>query len=618
MSRRATTPRPSGRDGRGPARRRGAAGLLALLACAGCAGIPGHSEVMRGDPVAAGPRTPLRVHPATPVPGADPDAIVKGFLMAGSALSDDVQLGSPAASRDYRPAREYLLPVVSERWAPGSHGALIYTGLAATTLAVVEDVATVRATAQAVARLDADGRYGELPTPQTHTLDIRLARDDGEWRIASLPEDFGLWLELFYFNRTYQPFSVAYASPTARTLIPDRRFFPLTSALPTALARAQLDPIPAYLEGAVINGFPPNTRLAVDSVTVRSGIASLDLTAAATSSGAEERRAALAQSIMTLTQATAVAGVSLQFDGRPLELVGVSGPPYDLTALGYERAQGPEPKVVVLRLGERLIQVRPADLRKTDPAQSGPELPRIDARYSKLAVSKDLRDIAAVAADGSALFRFRQNGDTPWAGQSAQQPPFGTQLVRPEFDGRQGIWLAGVAPSGSPTVWVIDTRGEVGLAAPVAVATPWLGVQRIVAMKIAQDAQRVALLLRQPDGRVRVGVSGVVRGQDERPTALTAPLLIGAQIVDAVDLAWTSAYRLTVLARTSSAADLRATHVDLDGRAEGSDLAAVPGARTIVPLGGGHVAVVTGSGQLQTSVAGGWQPAGPVSDIVVP
>ena len=99
--------------------------------------------------------------------------------------------------------RDSLLPVVSERWAPGSHGALIYTGLAATTLAVVEDVATVRATAQAVARLDADGRYGELPTPQTHTLDIRLARDDGEWRIASLPEDFGLWLELFYFCLLY-------------------------------------------------------------------------------------------------------------------------------------------------------------------------------------------------------------------------------------------------------------------------------------------------------------------------------------------------------------------------------------------------------------------------------
>lgn len=588
------------------------------LAVASCAGLPHSSDVMEGDVVAAPLSTPIRMHPATPVPGGGPDVILKGFLVAGSAIGDD---GSgPTVSQDYRPAREYLGPGVSEGWAPGSRSALLYTGsLSTTILAQDQNTATVRASAEVVATLEADGRYVELPATQIQSLDVTLAKVGGEWRIARLPQEFDLWLDLFYFNKSYQPLTVTYASPIARTLIPDRRFFPITSGLPTELARAQLEPPPEYLRGAVTSGFPANARLTVDSVTVRDGTAELDLTAAALASGAEERRAALAQAIVTLTQATAVASVSLRSDGRPLVLVGVAGPPYDLVSLGYEREQGPEPEVVVLRTGDTLVAVRPTDLRKGDSGESGPQLlPRIDANYSKLAVSSGLRDFAAVSGDGKALYRYRQTGDNPGAGQSAQQAPFGTELVRPAFDTYQGLWLAGVAPSGAPTIWVIDTRGEIGQAQPVAVAAPWLQGQRVVALKVAPDAQRIALLLRQADGRVRIAVTGVTRGQDQRATGLTPPLFIGGQLVDAVDLTWTSAYRLTVLGRAAGTKELRATYVDLDGRAEGSELASVPGARTIVPVGGGRVGVVNGAGRLLLSVAGWWQDTGPVTDVVVP
>lgn len=592
------------------------AALLLALACAGCAGLPRSSDVMQGDAVAAPPPAPIRMHPVTPIAGAGPELIVKGFLLAGSALSDDDRAAG-TVSKDYRPAREFLTATVSEGWAPASRAALLYTGaVKAGVVAADGDAATVRASVQAVATLAADGRYVELPETQQRSADIALARVDGEWRIAKLPEDFGLWLDTFYFNRSYQPFSIMYASPIARTLIADRRFFPITSGLPTALARAQLEPIPAYLHGAVTTGFPPNTRLSVESVAVVGGTARLDLSIPTTSS-AEDRRAALAQSIATLTQVNSVAGVSLQADGKPLELVGVAGPPYDLAGLGFEKAQGPEPSVAVLRTGDRLVAVRPSDLRKTEAAEASPQLPRIDPTYSKLAVAPGLREVAAVSGDGRALYRFRQTGDTPAVGQSAQQAPFGTELVRPAFDSHQGLWLAGVAPSGAPTVWVIDTRGDIGPAQPVPVVAPWLAGQRVVAMKVAPDAQRLALLLRQSDGRVRIAVSGVARGQDQRVASLTAPLYLGGGFVDAVDLAWTSAYRLTVLGR-SATAGVRATYVDLDGRAEGSELAEVPGARTIVPLGGGRVGVVNGAGRLLTSVAGYWQDVGPVSDIVVP
>jgi len=591
-------------------------GVLAL-GLAACSGLPRSSDVMPGDSLAPALPTPVRMRPATPMPGASPEAIVRGFLVAGSALSDDDRLSGPPVSQDYRPAREFLTPAVSEGWAPGSRAALIYTTVATTMVASDERVATVRATAREVATLDATGRYAELPGAVPRSVDITVSRVDGEWRISRLPEDFGLWLDLFYFNKSYQPFTVAYASPIARTLIPDRRFFPITSGLPTALARAQLAPIPGYLQGAVVTGFPTNTKLSVDSVTVRSGTARLDLTAAAVTSGAEERRAALAQSIVTMTQATGVAGVALQAEGSPLDPVGVAGPPYDLSSLGFERAQGPEPAWVVLRNGDRLWAVRPADLRKADAGQSGPQLPRVNPNYSKLAVAPDLRELAAVTGDGTALYRFRQSGESPATGQSAQQTPFGTDLVRPAFDTHQGLWLAGVGAAGAPTIWVIDTRGEIGRAEPRPLNTPWLGAQRVVALKVAPDAQRVALLLRGSDGRIRIGVAGVLRGQDQRAVGLTEPLTVGAQVIDATDLTWTSAYRLSVLGRVSAAQDVRATSVELDGRTEGSELPAIPGAQTIIPLGGGRIGIVAGAG-LFASVAVNWQDPVAVTDAVVP
>lgn len=473
------TARTVGTGGRAPRRRLRWA--LALASCgalglsAGCAGLPHESGVMSGQTVGAPLSTPIGLHPVTPIPGSAPDVIVRDFIAAGSALSTGAAAPAGATvSKDFRPAREFLTPGVSEGWAPSSRPVVLYSGPVQTRVVSADEAtAVVRASVRAVATLATDGRYVELPDAQDRPLDVTLAKTDGEWRVTRLPDDFGLWLDVFYFNRSYQPFSVTYASPTARTLIPDRRFFPITSALPTALARAQLGPIPDYLKGAVTSGFPADARLSVEAVPIQGGTAQLDVTMP-TASTAEDRRSAMAQAIATLTQASSVAGVTLQTDGKPLSLVGVAGPPYDLAGLGYEKAKGSEPDLVVVRNGARLTAVRPAELHSTDGTGSAMDLPAVDPAFSKLAVAAGLRDIAAVSADGSTLYRFRQTGDSPAVGRSAQLATVGTQLVRPAFDTRQGLWLAGVAPSGAPTIWVIDTRGELGLAQPVPVAAPWL------------------------------------------------------------------------------------------------------------------------------------------------
>ncbi|WP_116114137.1 GerMN domain-containing protein [Austwickia chelonae] len=600
---------------RGQARRRRA--LLGavlttgmLLGASACGGLPVSSEVMPGDNVSQPLVPPVRQHPAGPQKGADPQSIVSGFLLDGSAQSED-----------YRAAREYLAAGTAERWVPRAHPSYLYSGKRALTIqpgAETQGRLTVRVSAEVTAMLGADGRYTEYVTPEKRSVEFHLTQVSGQWRISQLPEDFGVWLDTFYFDRSHQPFTVGYSSPIGRTIIPDRRFFPVSGALLTALARAQLDPIPPYLQGAVTTGFPTLTKLSVDAVTVQDGLARLDLTSAALDSRAEERRAALAQAITTMTQVTAVAGVSLQVDDRPLEVIGVAAPPNELSQLGYQTAPGPNPGWVVVRQGARLMPMHSGDLRSGKSSAQGPYLPSIDPAYSKLAVSSDMHDIAAVSADGRALLRWRQNGDPSSPGQSATQPPFAVGMTRPTYDSHHGLWVGGALPSGGAGIWVIDTRGEVEKTPARQIEAPWLAGATILNLSVSTDSQRLAMVLRERDGRVRIAVSGVVRGQDERPQSLTAPVFLGGRIVDAVDVTWSSPYQLAVLGRAGQGQDLRALSVGLEGRTEVLELPPVPGAKSIVALGSGQLGIVGGDGRLHLSIAGRWQEATAATDVMAP
>lgn len=596
-----------------PARRRPAAlaaTLVASLLLAACGGLPTSSEVVQGDQVAPPVTVPPRQRPPAPVPGDSPESIVMGFVGAGSALSDD-----------YRAARDYLAPALAEKWAPRSRTTMLYAGSKALTVtrqSVTDDEASVKLTVAVSATLDADGRYGELPEPEQRSVVFTLGKVAGQWRIRDFPQDFALWLDLFYFNYYYQPFVVAYSSPSSRTIIPDRRFFPVTATLPTSLARAQLDPVPGYLQGAATTGFPPMTRLAVDAVTVQGGIATLDLTAAVLDGGADERRAALAQAITTLTQATAVAGVSLQADGQPLTVVGAGAPPNDLATLGFQAAGGTSPEWVVARDGSRLDARPPGDLRGLHPGPQAPFLPAVDPTYTVLDVSHDLRDLAATAGDGASLIRWHQDGGEKDPGVSGPVPAFGTDLTRPSYDARHDLWIGGQAltsAGGGAALFSIDTRTSVPATQARRVEAPWLSGRTVVAVSAAPDGHRLAVVVKEADGRTRVAVTGVVRGPDDRPVSLTAPLMIAGQVSDAVALAWPSAYQVAILGRAGKGQELRTMVAGLDGRTELTEMPPVPGGRSLVALGSGRLAVVTSAGRVWVAVAGGWQDALAATDL---
>ena len=237
-----------------------------------------------------------------------------------------------------------------------------------------------------------------------------------------MPKDFGLWLSAYDMQRIYRPFSISYVDPIERTLVADRRWFPVTAGLATTLARAQLDPVPDYLRGAVSTGVPLGTELSVAAVPVQSGRATVDLTVRALAADAVLRRAMWAQFLSTLLQVQlpAVNEVSLRVDGAQLDLPGLGESLSSLADLDYRSTTTASPALVLLRKGNTLTRVDPDGFGDDSPPRRSPEtsaapLPRIQPGWIELAQSRDGKELAAIGGDRRDLSR--------WRGTSSHQLP---------------------------------------------------------------------------------------------------------------------------------------------------------------------------------------------------
>ncbi|MEO8557223.1 MAG: hypothetical protein ABI474_11190, partial [Actinomycetota bacterium] len=262
--------------------------LVVAAALSACGGLPTESPVQQGSPVGEAAGQPIQVQPDGPTPGATPDQIVRGFLRAGAGASFD---------DDHAIARSFFTPNVKDQWLPDS-GVEVYADDSALKVELLTPT-TVRVTASIVAEVDDTGRYRETPAGTSVQATFGMQKLAMGWRIALPPKGFGLWLSARDLDRIYRPFTIAYVSKSARTIVGDRRWFPITSGLATTLARAQLAPVPPYLTGAVQTGVPARTVLAVDAVPIQSGRALVDLSALALSADPDQRRAMWAQFVNT-------------------------------------------------------------------------------------------------------------------------------------------------------------------------------------------------------------------------------------------------------------------------------------------------------------------------------
>ncbi len=178
---------------------------LLVFALAGCAGVPSSSA-----PQAIG--TVDRPAPPSlpkPVPGMDPDVLLREFLKATA---------DPA--NRHLAARQFLTESASRAWDDAGSALLIDNVVFVETRG--PDRVSVSMRADILGSLSDMGVFetgeGALPDPGP----IELVKTSGGWRIDRLPN--GVFLDWQQFQSTYKRNTLYFADPTGKTVVPDPRY----------------------------------------------------------------------------------------------------------------------------------------------------------------------------------------------------------------------------------------------------------------------------------------------------------------------------------------------------------------------------------------------------------
>ncbi|MGQ7295053.1 LpqB family beta-propeller domain-containing protein [Quadrisphaera sp. KR29] len=494
---------------RGASRR---AVLLALTgalgaAAAGCARIPVAGPVRQGGAVRADPEPGYRVDPVGPVPGATPEEVVRGFLLAGVGVDDDFGAAraflSSSRRSSWRPtARTVVHPVgtlsvvqqdVAEPVPPDQAGQAVASPAGG-------DLVVVAVGAPVLAEVDPAGRYRPVAAGQRSEFLVTLVREREEWRIDDAPDL--LLLDEARFQQTFTERSVMFVARLGGdVLVPDPRWLLDRAATATTLVEQVLAGPPPELAAATSSGAPSGTALPPNSVSVAGGVATVDLPA-----GLQRQRSALLRQLQQqlsatlLSSALGISQVVTSLDGG--ELAAVAPLP-----LPVPTSDGRGPLVLS---ADRVCQLVGTQLV---PLEGLPAVPGASAPAT-------LGDAVVVLVEGRTALQRLDAAELD--GASAQLPaavPLGADLTPPSLDGAGWTWTTPAVCTG--VVHAVAADGAVA-----EVSAPWLAGRRVVGLRAAADGARLLVTSTgqagQPDA-VRVDVAGVQRAGGGAPVALSAP-----------------------------------------------------------------------------------------------
>lgn len=498
--------------------------LTALTACT--TSLPTEPAPRPGLSVQVAPQPDVQHFLQRPQPGASPTEIVQGFLRAnvGFAGDDDV-------------ARTFLTAELASAWVP-TRSVLVLDGTPQFTASGPGDVTVA---AKVSGRIGEDGRLEERSAETSQVFE--LTQVDGEWRIATFPDDFGLWLSSADLERAFRATRIYYLNPHLDYFVPEVRWLARGEGLPTAVARAQLAPVPTHLEGAVRTGGAPDVNLAVGAVPVdpRSQLATVNLHGPGLGEDDErlgDLRAQLGHALLGLSGVTSV---ELRVGGR--DLPDDSGSVNAATDLGFDDVVR-DTERGLLRIGEGFILIDPGryDLRNLGVSVAREvELPRLGMGWNGVAASAALDEMAAISTDRTRLWRWTPTTEHIHEG-------IGDQLTAPSYDPHGALWLAGVSRSQDhPRVWVIEGKAVAAVARPLEVS--WLDDgQRIDTLRISPDGTRALLVVRdgEEETRQRLLVAGIVRDSQGRPTALASPLDVAPTLIHVASARWATVSEIVV------------------------------------------------------------------------
>jgi hypothetical protein len=475
------------------------AALVAFGMLAGCASIPTSGGVQSAEIETDPDDISSTSLPEGPQPGQEPSQLLQGFIRAGRGPQNNYQI-----------AHDFLAPGTS--WN-GADRVLVTTSQIQP---VVVDEDTVSVTLTVVAEVDAGGRYVELPSPSTQTLEYDFTVVDDEWRIVDPPP--GTVLSRNGFSATFDAYSLYFFDPSFRFLVPDVRWFAQrnTRAIANRIVTELLaGPAPWLGSGVLLSAFPVGTTGRADP-SDSSGV-DIDLSSGVRAESAtaqlrmiQQLRASL-RSIATVSETDiAITAEGLALAPAPEEAV----PPDSRYLVRGEVIGGIDG--VVGSLGVDGVVV---------------PLPTIQTR------ADDLGAVAAsLSRDRTALAVLGRGGVSLVTSEGPQVVDDRAGLIAPTIDPFGFVWSVPAQFPGG-----LQAMGDDGIPHPLPIAAD--GTVR--AIELSRDGSRLLVALDTATGP-RLLVIGVVRDAELAPVSLNTPFELRSPGT-ALDVAWVDGERIAVL-----------------------------------------------------------------------
>jgi hypothetical protein len=492
--------------------------LGALLAS--CMSVPDSGPVRAGPEVGSDDEPVLRYSPSGPRPGADPVAVINGYLDAMRAYPANPGI-----------VREFLTEQAGASWSP-SAGTQIYRDRPE-----LEDAGpdAVRIETELEASLTARGEW-TMPRPDQRLLQrvFQLQKEAGEWRIANPAP--GLLIPEYDFDRYYRPYSLYFLDPALRVLVPDLVYLPQGDQTATLLLRGLLAGPTDWLRGAVDSMLPTSDQGNASVPVSDDGVAQVQLGSAAGGLGATERELLAAQLSWTLRQVPDVEAFRVTVNGSPLPLEDGSS----VVDVGNESSFDPSDTAASQTLyalrGDRVVTVDPFQgLTRRIAGRFGSGA----APVSAFAVERTAQTIAAVTRDRSTV-------EVASIGAEAAQTWFdrGQSLLDLQWDIHGVLWAVDRTSNGSVAYVMRDRR-----SAPLALRGD--APRDIRAFALSRDGMRLAVIDGSGDS------SRLLLGRVRRPADGSLPTSVDnwrevitreSRLTGFVDVAWASPTEMTVVA----------------------------------------------------------------------
>jgi lipoprotein LpqB-like beta-propeller protein len=501
------------------------------IALTACAGVPERSTPERVRAIGGSTATPVPT--PTPQPGADPRAIVLGFLSA-----------NVSSLPDHNAAKGFLTPEARNAWSDST------VTIVDTYQVKLPDPSTdsVTVTANQVGSLDQNGIYRTVQQADSSIQrSFGMKRIGGQWRIDKLSP--GLVIQLSDFLLNYHMHPLYYFDLGQKHLVPDPRYSPLADqSLATWLLDQLLSQPRPELEQAVNSiSDTVNAKNATVTVDAASQLYVVELPGSSQLDQDNRRRLA-AQVASTFNNAL----ITITDNRREVSIPGVTGP---FTETDFQPAIGvfhARPAYYVNDAGMVVDQ--------TGKVLDGP-LGHRSYNLTSISLAGDpaASDLRAAGVAGLAGQSTLLTG-TSKLGLRVAKLPAGT-MSRPAWaPGLQEVWLG----YGASLLRVPTSGTSSGTPSQVAITGRGSLTGLIRAVRFSPDGTRIALVI-GGSGRVVQCVVGTVE-RNGSSVRIDNLVVVTPSDMTVTDAAWADGTTLYVTGRTDPS-DYGVWSVQSDGSA---------------------------------------------------